>query len=682
MIMTTLFISFVLGWYIIQIRFTPFTGSIALKKAILFSDSSHCRQSIPDTLLTAQVFDESLSEVLKKCINLIIKSTNTRQEVEIPHEWRSDIAQSPETHSGRVVYRFKYSFKSSPEGLWGIALPNVNQNIAVFLNGYLLGWGGSFEIPVTRNRNSPQLFTISSNQLKNGVNSFDVFAVSYPADHGFLGNIYIAPLEMLIPAFQNYSFFRHTITIVIVITLSIFALFMLILWRRRPEEPEYGYLSLMIFCWFMHSVDQLVVNIPVASIHWDGFMLLCRGFISITSILFIRRFLSLKTGHFLSDRRIIIGSVCLGLLALLFSQTLFIKQIWSILAALGGSYVFAIILHNAINKRDSISYALVFSGGVILTLAVNDLAVTYNLKPLYEGFYFHYGAPIFLATLSAVMMQRFIASLNKAERYAAELLQLNKELEKRVDERGQFIAKSYEKIFELERKQALIKERARIMRDMHDGIGVYLNSILRQLGTEALDRQQLKESARYALNDLRLMIDSLGSAGGNLSAMLGMFRTRIESALEACDITLNWCVDELPDLARFGPESTLNLLRILQEIFSNSIKHSDGNNIGLSAYIREPGQYSEAVVIEVRDNGKGFVLDTPEGNGLINMSHRATKISAALKINSDCFGTCITIILPVQVSREKPSLESKSSIVQPESGGMLKGSNNDVVNRT
>lgn len=652
-IVITLAISVVLGWYITQVRFTPFIGSIELKEATLFSDSNHCRQSIPDTLLTAQVFDESLSEVLTKCINVITQSTeNPPQTIQTPHEWRSDIAQSPSSsgHSGRVVYRFKYTFNSPPEGLWAIALPNVNQNVAVFLNGDLLGWGGSFEVPVARNRNTPKLFTVSNNQFKKGTNSFDVFAVSYPPDRGFLGKVYIAPLEMLLPAFQKYSFFRHTITIIITVTLSVFALFMLILWRRRPDEPEYGYLSLMIFCWFMHTVDQLVVNIPIDSIHWNGFMLVCRGFISITSILFIRRFLSLKPISFQSDKKILMVSAGLGILVLLFSEALLFQYIWSILAALGGSYVFAMILLNAINKKDKVSYALVLSGGIILTFAVHDLAVTYGLKPFYDGFYFHYGAPVFLATLSAVMMQRFVASLDETERSAAELLQLNKELESRVDERGRFIAESYEKIFELERKQALIKERARIMRDMHDGIGVYLNSILRQLSSEELDRQHLKESARYALNDLRLMIDSLGSVSGNLSAMLGMFRTRIGSALKACDITLEWSVDELPDLARFGPESTLNLLRILQEIFSNSIKHSNASSLSLSASVRESVQDSEAIIIEVRDNGKGFTLGVSKGNGLFNMSHRAKKIGVDLKINSDGLGTCTTITLPVRAS--------------------------------
>ena len=647
----TLALSLVIGWYVTQIRFTPFVGSIALTEATLFSDSNHCRESIPDTLLTAKVFDESFSEVLTKCITQIVNFEEIQQQtVTIPHEWRSSIAKLPKEHSGRVVYRFEYRFNSPPEGLWAIALPNVGQNIAVFLNGDLLGWGGSFEVPIARNRNHPQLFTISNNQFKRGLNYFEILAVSYPPARGFLGNVYIAPLEMLLPAHQRYTFFRQTVTSIIAVTLFIFAIFMLVLWRRRSRESEYGWLALVIFCWFMYTLDQYIVEIPIGGMYWDGFILICRGFIGVAGVFFVHRFLRVKEKYHHPEKWLLRLAIILGFLVLItpfFTTTLLFRNAWYGLSMIAGCYVFGMILLSAIKQKDHLSYLLGLSGGVILIFAGYDVAVIYHFRPLHEGFYFHYGAPVFLTAISAVMMQRFIVSLDETDRTTTELLQLNKELENRVDERGRFIAKSYETIFELKRKQALIKERARIMRDMHDGIGVYLNSILRQLNAEELDRAYLKESARCALDDLRLMIDSLGSVSGNLSAMLGMFRTRVGSALKACNITLEWRVDELPELTRFGPEKALNLLRILQETVTNTMKHSNASMLSLSAYSEVDENDAVMIRIEVRDNGNGFLVNLPEGNGLLNMSHRAKKIDADLNVTSDELGTCVTIILPV-----------------------------------
>lgn len=647
----SLALSFAMAWTVTQVRFSPFVGSITLTHATVLSDSNLCNRSIPDELLTAKVFDESYSQMLAKCIRLIIESKNTQQQsIRIPHEWRKDIAKQPENHSGRVVYRFEYQFNASPEGLWAIALPNVGQNIAVFLNGDLLGWGGSFEIPIARNSNKPQLFTISNGQFKIGINSIDILAVSYPPDHGFLGNVYIAPLEMLLPAHQRYTFFKQTVTGVIAVVLLISALLMLVLWWKIPGESEYGWLAFVILCWFTFALDQYIVEIPIDHVYWDGMILMCRGFMSIAGILAVHRFLKVQEKYRQIDQWILIAGSILAVIALLtvwLSTASLYKNIWNGLSVIGGVYIFSMILHDTLKHKDNLSYLLGLSGGGVLALALYDLSVIYQLRPLYEGFYFHYGAPIFLTALSAVMMQRFIVSLDETERSTAQLLQLNKELENRVDERGRFIAESYETIFELRRKQALIKERARIMRDMHDGIGVYLNSILHQLKADKLDRHYLKESARCALDDLRLMIDSLGSVSGNLSAMLGMFRTRIGASLEACNITLEWRVDELPELPDFGPEKSLNLLRLLQEAVSNCIKHSNASILKLSAYVQIDQDSFPFIVVELQDNGKGFSTDVrSKGNGLLNMSHRAKKIKADMNVVSNERGTCIKISLP------------------------------------
>ncbi|WP_181389825.1 sensor histidine kinase [Leucothrix pacifica] len=648
----SLALSFVMAWSVTKVRFNPFVGSIALTHAIVLSDSNLCKRSIPDELLTAKVFAESFSQMLAKCIHLIIESESVEQlSIRVPHEWRNDIAKNPENHSGRVVYRFDYMFNAQPEGLWAIALPNVGQNIAVFLNGDLLGWGGSFEVPIARNSSNPQLFTISNGQFKSGANAIDILAVSYPPDHGFLGNVYIAPLEMLLPAHQRYTFFKQTVTGVIAVVLLISALLMLALWWRRPDESEYSWLALVILCWFIFALDQYIIKVPIGQANWDGMILMCRGVMCIAGVLAVHRFLNVQEKYHQIEQWVLITGGILALVILLvswFSPTPLYKNIWSGLSVIGGGYIFSMILLETLKRNDNLSYLLGLSGGGVLTLALYDLLVIYQLRPLYEGFYFHYSAPIFLTALSAVMMQRFIVSLNETERSTAKLLQLNRELENRIDERGRFIAKSYETIFELRRKQALVKERARIMRDMHDGIGVYLNSILYQLKADKLDRHYLKESARCALDDLRLMIDSLGSVSGNVSAMLGMFRTRVSSTLEACNITLEWRVDELPELPNFGPEKSLNLLRLLQETVTNCIKHSNANVLSLSAYVQIDQNSLLYVVVELQDNGKGFLTDAPsKGNGLLNMSHRAKKINADMSIVSNERGTRVTIRLPV-----------------------------------
>jgi signal transduction histidine kinase len=125
-----------------------------------------------------------------------------------------------------------------------------------------------------------------------------------------------------------------------------------------------------------------------------------------------------------------------------------------------------------------------------------------------------------------------------------------------------------------------------------------------------------------------------------------MFRTRISVALNACNVELEWHVEELPAIKNFGPERALNLLRILQEAFTNALKHSKADRIRLSASSELVDDKSGHIRIEVSDNGAGFRINNKAGNGLKNMQYRAKKIKAELAINTDAKGTQITIILP------------------------------------
>ena len=249
-----------------------------------------------------------------------------------------------------------------------------------------------------------------------------------------------------------------------------------------------------------------------------------------------------------------------------------------------------------------------------------------------------------------IMLKRFVETLENAEQYNNDLTALNKNLENRVEARGKKIKQFYETIRGFEQKQILEGERSRIMRDMHDGIGVYLTSMLRHLENDNIDKKQLSEAAHNALNDLRLMIDSLGSASSDLPAMLGMFRTRINVALNACNIELEWHVEELPTIKDFGPERALNLLRILQEAFTNALKHSNANRISLCAYSELDANSLSLIKIKIDDNGDGFSSNSIGGNGLKNMKYRAKKIKAELSIKSNNKGTCITIILPLSMN--------------------------------
>jgi signal transduction histidine kinase len=642
----------VLVWHIMQIRFQPVEGSILFPEATLMTDTTgKCKDSIPDSLAYASVLKKSLPIILATCVEgLKLERNRHVRQVKIPHEWRKDIEDYPEIKSGKVLYHFEFSFAEKPQSLWAIALPAVSQNVAVFVNDNLLGWSGSFEKPVSRNATRPQMFFIPEGELGKGANEFDLYVVSQPAEKGFIDQVYIAPAEMLKPALGNYYLFRHTLPWTIVLTIAVLSLFMLFLWSYRRHETEYGLFALAGFFWLLHSLNQLMVDIPIIwNINlWDNLIYISGGLLSLVGVFFIHRLLD---KHYPLFEKILLYSALVLLMLILFvPQSWFYSILFdfaNLVMVVVAFYIFILTAIHSFKIKRLEWYVLAAAVGVIAGFSLRDYLMIIGIRPLYEGRFLHFGAPFLLFAFMWILLKRFVDTLQTAEKYNLELKTFNKELESRVEARGEKIRQSFETIRVLEQEQVLLEERSRIMRDMHDGIGVYLTSMLRHLENDSIDKKQLSDAAHNALNDLRLMIDSLGSASTDLPAMLGMFRTRISVALNACNVELEWHVEELPAIRNFGPERALNLLRILQEAFTNALKHSNANRIKLSAFAEIGAMDDRHIRIEVIDNGAGFKLDITAGNGLKNMQYRAQKIKSELSIKTDSNGTCITIILPL-----------------------------------
>lgn len=640
----------VLGWQITTVRYQPpAEGALSRNNAtVVVADPSACPVSISDGLATADIV-VPLAEILGHCVRQSLAQLEQQgKAVILPHEWRDEFSTLPALKSGQAVYRVKVSFSTTPQGLWSLVLPTTGNNPAILVNDRLIGWGGSFQTPVARNTNRPLMFTIPQGLLIQGDNYFDIYVVSEPAATGFLDRLVIGRAEVLEASYQRYHFFRSTLPQIIALVVLVLSCAMGMLWFYRRQDREYGFCALGGVFWSIYTLDQFVVNIAGSYRLWDWLSVVSLGGLSLIGVFFIHRFLQQRYPR--TEQSLLISLVGLALLLAVVPEAWFyglLRFVAYPVMCFSLLYVLLFAAHAAWQVRSADLYVLVAAGSVVVLLAFYDLMVIWGFESLAYGRFLHFGAPFVLLAFGWILLQRFVRSLQAMESFNAQLIELNQELEARVEEKTRKIAQSYETIRILGQEQVLLHERSRIMRDMHDGIGVYLTSMLRQLENDTVDRQQLSHAAHHALNDLRLMIDSLGSASTDLPAMLGMFRTRIGVALEACGVDLEWNVDELPPLADFGPERALNLLRILQEAFTNALKHSSATCIRLSAKTESKSKGSSLIIIEVCDNGKGFNLEGRAGNGLKNMRYRAQKIKAEFAIKPSVLGTCLEIGLPL-----------------------------------
>ncbi|TXT36325.1 MAG: Signal transduction histidine kinase [Comamonadaceae bacterium] len=208
------------------------------------------------------------------------------------------------------------------------------------------------------------------------------------------------------------------------------------------------------------------------------------------------------------------------------------------------------------------------------------------------------------------------------------------------------LADSHAKLREIEQRELLAQERQRLMQDMHDGLGSSLVSALRVVEHGQLDEDEIAQVLKGCIDDLKLAIDSMESIESDLLLLLATLRFRLEPRLEASGINLVWEVQSVPKLEWLDPKNALHILRILQEAFTNIIKHTRSTEITVATAVDGPW-----VVVTVSDNGSGFAVDEAlvrGGKGLSNQLRRAAAIGAEVDWTSSPTGSCLRLRLPVK----------------------------------
>jgi signal transduction histidine kinase len=203
--------------------------------------------------------------------------------------------------------------------------------------------------------------------------------------------------------------------------------------------------------------------------------------------------------------------------------------------------------------------------------------------------------------------------------------------------------------------RAVLSERARIAREIHDGLIQTLAGVVMQLETAQLlpsqeSSQRLDRAldlARQGVQDARLAIGDLRPADekGRLVEFSELVRQLAQLQIQNNGLSLDFQVIGSP--FSLSESVQTELLRICQESFQNILKHSEASAVEVHV------EYGNGILkLSIRDNGKGFDVnsDSPRGHfGLIGLRERAAQLGADLGIQSASGqGTIINISLPAR----------------------------------
>ena len=556
----------------------------------------------------------------------------------------------PASHCCESDYRaLRYTIKLDrvPETGLGIR-PRVNaDNLALYVNGDFVAGKGRMELPdITYNALLRQIYPIPPGTLRPGANEIAIIMVRD-------ANPYFDYYEPVIGDYAAMSraqawrmFFLGGYKYVTLGMIGLALLLALIVLARAERKPEAAWFVLVAGSWTLLSLYYVSPDPPLRGM-WRLASYFC------TSLLVPLAWLGLAESW--AKQRVwwtiplataVYVIACISMLHALFAlppgQDFDRAGELHDLASIGLSVATILRIARAFvgEHEDRIWEAAIF---VLLATLMALNALGEWVSATTTGYLSH--------TQPFLILGLAVAFLARNVRLFRSSAQINAALSTQLAQRTQELESAHMRERDLVRRQAHGAERQRIMRDMHDGLGSQLMSMLMMERRGKAGPVEFEQGLQQVIDEMRLMIDSMDSVGESLDAALSTFNRRMRARVEAAGFAYTWERGDNITLPSLGPRDVLQVFRMMQEALTNALKHSAGDSIGIIIGVSPDPDFAARITIS--DNGaNGSSINdvlansgTTRGRGLDNMRRRASSIGAQLAITGDASGTRVAIDL-------------------------------------
>lgn len=208
-----------------------------------------------------------------------------------------------------------------------------------------------------------------------------------------------------------------------------------------------------------------------------------------------------------------------------------------------------------------------------------------------------------------------------------------------ADEVG--VAVENARLYQQAEQLAVMKERERLARELHDSVtqSLYSLTLFAEAGRDLVRDGELErvegyltrlgEIAQQALKEMRLLVYQLRPLALQREGLVGALQQRLDAVEGRVGVEARLLAEKSIELPATVEEG---LYRIAQEALNNALKHAAATSV--TVYIRAE---DERVELEVIDDGQGFDPDTVSdrgGMGLTSMRQRAEKLGGSLTVLS------------------------------------------------
>ncbi|MDP2745615.1 ATP-binding protein [Pseudomonas sp.] len=574
--------------------------------------------------------------------------------VDLPHALTRQLIPSSALHEHKRTATIETWYRlqlpaSASETQKQLYIPRwkTDGNLAIYADGQLIymssggvywnGWNIPLSIPLNATANTPSPSTI-------------LLRIQRPSDSGGgISSIWVQESSSL-----NWRYrLRYLLQVQLPYTSSVVflavGLFSFFVWCRLRSEHSYLLFFFISIASFIRTLHYYVGEreLPIAE-SWFSWLTINSLFWMVLVTHFFLQSLHHRPSRWLSALVILVTFVA-GVLTLPMLSGLLNAY------ALSPLIYFALIITGSLvagfgaykSKQENCNDGLLLSGWAIagMLLGCHDWLLQNNylsIESIYLGPYSNIGA--FLIVMS-IIFRRFLKANENVK-------STNASLAFRLQEREDELKNSHQRLRVIEHRQTLSNERQRLMQDMHDGMGSSLIIALLEAEKGHLDASSLTDVLKNCIEDLKLTIDSMEPVEADLLLLMATLRFRLTPRLESAGIRLRWDIQNVPALDWLDPRNALHILRILQETFSNIIKHTNATEIRITT--SSDATHIRVIII---DNGQGFSAEQSvlfNGKGLKNQQRRAASIGAEVLWHSTTTGVTVTLTLPI-VATERNS---------------------------
>ena len=568
-------------------------------------------------------------------VTVILDDQRTDASVQLPYQWDS----RHRGLGGEADFQIPFSLAMAPTEPYSLYVPRLGNRYAIWLNGRLLEQHGDIG---QRNgpdfAKAPRLVVLTPGLLS----QHNLIRIQIQADvgrRGGLAPLVLGPHEEVYPLYLQDHRSRITGSFLVAVFGLLVGVVALALWATqvRPggrRDPLYLYAAVAELCWTVSVSDALLESPPVPWPWWGLVPIITTSLWTCSMTLFGVEIAGLSQSRAATWlRRWLLVLMLLVLAAALGRALVFPDALpWAYgLSGLSALIFAGVFVWRAV-RGGAPQHRLVAAAVVANTIVgLRDIYVFQILQAYGENTYLRYSSLLFGLSLAYIVIQRFRAA-------SWQVLALNTSLAQQVAQKEIELATSYQRLAQGVQEQARSGERSRILRDMHDGVGSHISTAIRQLQSGRASGDEVLQTLRDSLDQLKLSIDAIHLPPGDVTALLANLRYRLEPRLKACSIELDWAVEALAPVAALDAGAMRQLQFMLFEAISTVMQHARASQLRIEAQQVGPG-----VQVRVVDNGCGFDTSQVARRGLRLMQERAQAISAQLHIDSQPGHTALVL---------------------------------------